>query len=224
MDRGRVGENGLHARERRLDIERGGLLSGSRRHHTPGFGDGIRAGRRLGQLRDRLRSHAPPLHVLQPAVPVKRALVVAGLLVGPTIGVAQGTGVVYGTVRDSAGHPLMATVYLVTGTATAYADSGGRYRLVVPAGSVIIRANFVARTPVQAALTVLPGDSVSHDFVLTPTPATVDIGTPIIELRPVVTTAAKRSQLLDEAVTSVAIVSDSEIARRAVNTIDEAVD
>ncbi|HEY6853306.1 MAG TPA: TonB-dependent receptor [Gemmatimonadales bacterium] len=155
---------------------------------------------------------------------MKRALVVAGLLVGPTIGVAQGTGVVYGTVRDSAGHPLMATVYLVTGTATAYADSGGRYRLVVPAGSVIIRANFVARTPVQAALTVLPGDSVSHDFVLTPTPATVDIGTPIIELGPVVTTAAKRSQLLDEAVTSVAIVSDSEIARRAVNTIDEAVD
>src|SRR5207245_2626752 len=35
---------------------------------------------------------------------------------------------------------------------------------------------------------------------------------------------SKRSQLLDQAVTSVAIVTDTELARRAVNTVDEAID
>src|SRR5204863_9916008 len=41
---------------------------------------------------------------------------------------------------------------------------------------------------------------------------------------PVVVAASKRSQLLDQAVTSVAIVTDTELARRAVNTVDEAID
>src|SRR3989454_8642453 len=43
-------------------------------------------------------------------------------------------------------------------------------------------------------------------------------------MEPVVVTAGKRSQLLDQVVTSVALVQDSELARRAVNTVDEAVD
>src|SRR5207245_11271739 len=40
---------------------------------------------------------------------------------------------------------------------------------------------------------------------------------------PVIVTAAKRSQFLDQAVTSVALVSDSDLARRAVVNVDEAV-
>src|SRR5437870_13065493 len=43
-------------------------------------------------------------------------------------------------------------------------------------------------------------------------------------LEPVIVTAAKRSQLLDQSATSVALVSDSDLARRAVSTVDEAVD
>src|SRR5204862_8219583 len=43
-------------------------------------------------------------------------------------------------------------------------------------------------------------------------------------LWPVVGTASNRSQLLDQPVTSVAIVTDTELARRAVNTVDEAID
>src|SRR3989449_9528203 len=61
---------------------------------------------------------------------------------------------------------------------------------------------------------VVGGDSASVDLILRASPLT---------LEPVIVTAAKRSQLLDQAVTSVALVSDSEIARRAVSTVDEAV-
>src|SRR3989449_507740 len=61
---------------------------------------------------------------------------------------------------------------------------------------------------------VVGGDSASVDLILRASPLT---------LEPVIVTAAKRSQLLDQAVTSVALVSDSEIACRAVSTVDEAV-
>src|SRR5207244_13243418 len=43
-------------------------------------------------------------------------------------------------------------------------------------------------------------------------------------LRPGLATAAKRPQLLARAVTSVVLVAPSDIARRAVNTVDEALD
>src|SRR5207244_1324593 len=59
------------------------------------------------------------------------------------------------------------------------------------------------------------GDSIARDYTL---------AAAAVELQPTVVTVAKRSQLLDQAVTSVAVVSDTELARRAVNTVDEAVD
>src|SRR5207244_13623331 len=44
-----------------------------------------------------------------------------------------------------------------------------------------------------------------------------------VELQPTIVTAAKRSQLLDESATSVAVMNDTDLARRAVATVDEAV-
>src|SRR2546422_7986023 len=45
-----------------------------------------------------------------------------------------------------------------------------------------------------------------------------------MSLLPIVVTTAKRPQSLEDVVPSVALLSDSDIAKRAVNTIDEAVD
>jgi len=146
---------------------------------------------------------------------------VAALLGVPAVAGAQNTGLVYGTVRDTAGRPVPAQVLLVGGRAAAYAAANGGYRLVVPAGDVLVRAAFIQYAPVQTIVHVAAGDSVSHDFVLTPSIGW--LSQDVFELGPVITTAAKRSQLLDLAVTSIALVTDSEIARRAINTIDEAV-
>ena len=44
-----------------------------------------------------------------------------------------------------------------------------------------------------------------------------------LELQPTIVTAAKRSQFLDQSTTSVALVSDTDLAHRAVETVDEAV-
>ena len=133
----------------------------------------------------------------------------------PVAALGQTTGVLYGTVRDSAGAPLpFASVR--GGGGQAISDTLGRYRVTLRAGLVRLTVSRLGFRPWTLDVTVPAGDSLPVDIRLAP-------GAPI-ELGPVITTAAKRSQLLDQAVTSVAVVTDTEIARHAVNTIDEAVD
>ncbi len=128
---------------------------------------------------------------------------------------AQDTAVVYGSVRDTAGQPLRATVRVVPGGPASVADAQGRYRLSVPAGLAVLRVGHVGFQPVDDTLALAAGDSLERDY---------ELRAVAVQLRPVIVTAAKRSQLLDQAVTSVALVTDTEVARRAVTTVDEAVD
>jgi outer membrane receptor for ferrienterochelin and colicins len=101
------------------------------------------------------------------------------------------------------------------GTLATVTDSVGRYHLSgVSAGLVIVNVRVIGHVPVFDTLQVGAGDSLRVDFVLPQA----------VSLSPVVVTAAKRSQLLDQAITSVAVVSDTQLARRAVNTVDEAID
>jgi len=146
---------------------------------------------------------------------VRRGLFVAVLLGVPVVAGAQGTGIVYGTVRDSAGAPIPFAI-VQSGKRQASSDSLGRYRIELPAGLVHLAASRIGFRQLTQDVTVPAGDSLELDIRLA--------GASPIEMQPIITTAAKRSQLLDQAVTSVALVGDSEIARRAVNTVDEAVD
>lgn len=127
------------------------------------------------------------------------------------------TGTVYGTVRDSGGTAVAgAQVRSLPTGATALSDSGGRYRLEgVQAGSITIQAARIGFYPQQRVVQVAAGDSVRVDFRLQANP---------LSIPSIIVTAAKRSQLVDQAVTSVALVGERQIAQRAVNTIDEAVD
>ncbi len=129
---------------------------------------------------------------------------------------AQGTGTVYGTVVDTAGRAIAAAAVRIRGTSLAgVADGTGRYRIAdVPTGRREVRATRISYWAESSFVAVAADDSVRADFVLRERPLLV---------QPTVVTAAKRSQLLDQAVTSVAVVSDSEIARRAMSTVDEAV-
>ena len=129
---------------------------------------------------------------------------------------AQATGIVYGTVTDTAGGPLeLVRVTVTRAAAAARTDARGQYRLVgVRLGPATVRWARVGYRATETTVTVPANDSVRLDVMLQP-------GNVVTE--PVIVTAAKRSQLLDQAVTSVALVSDSDLARRAVSTVDEAV-
>ncbi|HVH09153.1 MAG TPA: TonB-dependent receptor plug domain-containing protein, partial [Gemmatimonadales bacterium] len=152
--------------------------------------------------------------LLQSPLPMKRLALVAWCVVAPWAeGRAQGTGVLYGSVADTLGRPLAAVVRVAGAGGTA-AGADGRYRLSTPAGRIVVRVSHIGFEAVVDALLVPSGDSLERNYRLRPV---------TVELAPLIVTAAKRSQLLDQAVTSVAVVSDSDVARRAVSTVDEAV-
>ena len=146
---------------------------------------------------------------------MKRLLIVTLVAAVPhrTAG-AQGTAVVYGSVADTVGQPLRGVVRVVGSGFTSVADARGRYRLAVPPGRVTLRVSHIGFGPVVDTVTVAAGDSLERDYRLRAS---------ALELQPTIVTAAKHSQLLDQAVTSVALVSDTDLARRAVSTVDEAV-
>jgi len=128
---------------------------------------------------------------------------------------AQEIAVLYGSVRDSSGQPLRAVVSVAGGTRRSAADAQGRYLLRLPPGRQIVRVAHIGFASIVDTVPLAAGDSIARDYTL---------AAAAVELQPTVVTVAKRSQLLDQAVTSVAVVSDTELARRAVNTVDEAVD
>lgn len=129
---------------------------------------------------------------------------------------AQGTGVVFGRVTDSTGTLVEAALVSVAGTALRAVTAAGRYRLTrVPAGRVVVRVQRLGYSPAVDTVELTAGDSARADVMLRPSAITI---------QEQVVTAAKRSQLADEAVTSVALLTEADVARRAVNTVDEAVD
>jgi outer membrane cobalamin receptor len=150
---------------------------------------------------------------------VKTALGVAALaLLAGRVALAQ-TAVVYGTVRSVSGAPIPKATVRVRGTALAtQTDSGGSYTLGgLTLGHVTVSARAIAYGEAVDTVQLAAGDSTRVDFLLPGVEG-------VVTLPPTVVTAAKRSQLLDQAVTSVAVVTDTELARRAVTTLDEAVD
>jgi iron complex outermembrane receptor protein len=144
-----------------------------------------------------------------------RALWVLAAL-APARAAGQETGLVFGTVKDSAGAPIPGVAVSAAPAAgpAAVTDAAGRYRLAVPAGARIVRFARLGFAERRDPVRVSPGDSVRLDVVL---------AAAHVRVEPVIVTAAKRSQLLDQAVTSVALVTDTDLARRAVSTVDEAV-
>ena len=146
---------------------------------------------------------------------LKRLLVLQCLAAAPLAAAgAQGTALVYGAVRDSVGQPIAADVREVGSGRGTRADDAGRYRLTVGAGTTVVRVEHVGFRPVVDTVTIAAGDSLELD---------VRLQAAVIQLQPTIVTAAKHSQLLDQSVTSVALVSDTDLARRAVSTVDEAV-
>ena len=162
-----------------------------------------------------------------------RALVCCAVLAGAPLTLSAQTGVIAGTVRDSSRRPLLNALVQALGTGVAATtDSTGAYRLVVNRGVVVVRVELTGFGSRVDSLR-LESDSLQHDITLAafrgvplnevplPPPTMVDDTT---MLGAVVVTGAKRSQLIDQAFTSIAVLESEQLAARAVNTIDEAID
>jgi iron complex outermembrane receptor protein len=128
---------------------------------------------------------------------------------------AQQTGAIVGTVRDTAGGPVVGAKIEAIGAAFTLTGADGRFTLrEIPAGPVRVRAQAFAFRPDSADLLVPAGDSVTW---------TVTLRAGVFYLPGLVVTAGKRPESLENVAASVVLLSDSAIARHAVNTIDEAV-
>ncbi|MGH8622219.1 MAG: TonB-dependent receptor, partial [Burkholderiales bacterium] len=130
---------------------------------------------------------------------------------------AAAQGVVRGTVRSTQGTPIRSAMVGIAGS-TLYTetDPDGRYRLApVPSGEVRLRAAAIGYSPAATVVMLSAGDSATADFTLEASP---------LELTPLDVVSTKLPRFGDHPATSVAQVSPEEIDRRAVNTIDEAVD
>ena len=93
-----------------------------------------------------------------------------------TATLAQGTGVVRGTVVDSATRrPIDAVQVTIGGSLTgAITNASGQYLIRnAPAGNHVVRAARLGHTPVQRTVTVVVGDSVVADFAMRATAVTL---------------------------------------------------
>ena len=124
--------------------------------------------------------------------------------------IAGQSGSVTGAVSDTAGLAVrQARVRVLTAgpavrlVASTLTSAEGTYRLdSVPAGRVIVDVAVIGYSPDADTIDVPAGETVRHDFRLRLSPVT---------LLPTIVTAAKRSQLLDQAITSVSLVSREAI-------------
>jgi iron complex outermembrane receptor protein len=142
-------------------------------------------------------------------------VVVVALALRTTAALAQGSTVLHGTVRDDQGAPIGHAQIGIRGTTLfTRADAGGRYRLApVPTGTIHIRVDAVGFAELDTVLAIT--DSASIDFRLTFSPLTLPPVSAVIEKLP---------HFGERPATSVAQVSEKDLDRRAVNTVDEAVD
>lgn len=122
-----------------------------------------------------------------------------------------------GTVRDTRGAPIRSAVVGVPNT-TLYAqtDAHGRYRLApLPPGEIRVRVAAIGYAPAASTVTLAPRDSAVADFTLEPSP---------LELTPLDVVSTKVPRFGDRPGTSVVQLAAQDIDRRAVNTVDEAID
>lgn len=149
----------------------------------------------------------------------------AGLLIlaaafGPAAVAAQsGTATLSGRVSDAAtGRPLAGARIILRGTLlTTEADTAGRFRFTrLEAGSYLLRAAAVGYTSdTLPPIALMAGESRTVAISLAPQP---------LELPNLVVTASRRVERIEEAQASIAVLSQDEMFRRNVQSVQQALE
>src|SRR5216110_3371270 len=144
-----------------------------------------------------------------------RAIATLLLVAAPLPAAAQ--GVLRGTVRSTEGEMLVGASIAIPGTTlSTRTDLQGMYRIpVVPAGSVRVHAGAIGYAFADTTVALTGGDSTTLDFTLRPEP---------LALPPVDVISDRVPHFGDRPATSVAQITERELSRRAVTTVDEAID
>ena len=137
------------------------------------------------------------------------------LLIAPLGAHAQ--GVVRGSVREQQGTAIAGASVVIPGTTlSTRTDLSGRFRIAnVPAGSVRLQVGAIGFARVDTTVSLTGGDSTTVETTLPFAP---------LALPPVDVISNKVPHFGDRPATSVAQVTEKDLARRAVNTADEAID
>src|SRR5438105_6532401 len=146
------------------------------------------------------------------------ALLSALALPAAATGAAQAPGgALHGTVRDDQGTPIGHAQVGIRGTTLfTRTDASGRYRLAaLPTGTLHVRVDAVGYAGLDTAVAIAPAESATLDVRLAFSPLT---------LPPVSTVIEKLPHFGERPATSVAEVGERDLDRRAVNTVDEAID
>src|SRR5438045_3059387 len=148
-----------------------------------------------------------------------RAVALLFALVLPATVAAQALagGALHGTVRDDQGAAIGHAQVGIRGTTLfTRTDASGRYRLAaLPTGTLHVRVDAVGYAGLDTAVAIAPAESVTLDVRLAFSPLT---------LPPAATVIEKLPHFGERPATSVAEVSERDLDRRAVNTVDEAID
>jgi iron complex outermembrane receptor protein len=144
-----------------------------------------------------------------------RAIAALALVLAPIPAAAQ--GVVRGTVHDTKGTPISSAKVEIFGTTLrTRTDAAGRFRLtLVPAGRVRVRAGAIGHAMADTVVSLTGGDSTSVEFML---------ADEALALEPVHVVDNRVQHFGDRPATSVADITERDIDRRAVNTVEEALD
>jgi len=144
-----------------------------------------------------------------------RAIATLLIVVAPLPAAAQ--GVVRGTVRDKDRGPIRGASIAIPGTTlSTRSDPQGAYRIDdVPPGRVRVYAAALGYGPIDTVIALTGGDSTTLDFSLSPAP---------LALPPVDVVSDRVPHFGDRPATSVAQVTERDLDRRAVTTVDEALD
>ncbi|HEY3220234.1 MAG TPA: TonB-dependent receptor [Gemmatimonadales bacterium] len=137
------------------------------------------------------------------------------LVIAPWPAAAQ--GVLRGSVRDKDGAAITGASIAIPGTTlSTRSDLQGMYRIpVVPAGSVRVHAGAIGYAFADTTVALTGGDSTTLDFTLRPEP---------LALPPVDVISDRVPHFGDRPATSVAQLTERDVSRRAVTTVDEAID
>jgi outer membrane receptor for ferrienterochelin and colicins len=137
------------------------------------------------------------------------------LVLAPLQAAAQ--GILRGSVHDRSGAPVRGATVVVPGTTLGTrTDAQGRFRiLAVPAGNVRVHAGAIGYALVDTTVALTGGDSTTIDITLALAP---------LSLPPVDVISDKVPHFGDRPATSVTEVTQQDLQRRAVGTVDEAID
>ena len=149
------------------------------------------------------------------AVAIRAPALAVALLLGPVC--LHGQGLVRGSVRGPQGEAIPGASVVVPGTTlSTRTDLSGRFRIPsVPAGAVRLLVGAIGFARVDTTVSLTGGDSTTVDITLAFAP---------LSLPPVDIVSNKVPHFGDRPPTSVAQVTEQEIQRRAVGTIDEAIE